>query len=192
MSREELLGHLHSETAEQVRHADSKAALILAGVLALLAAIATRSNDFLTTGKISLISLFTVLAGGLLILSAGLALVAVYPRRHPTGARLSWVSLSCKSRQDCVSYLKEADEDDLERELAEHIWELSSIAKTKYAWVSLSLQIATVAMIPALFTLWLGAPAETGKPQTVSVECRSTTTTDVPAGARSLNATTPN
>jgi Family of unknown function (DUF5706) len=163
--RMDFVRQVHSNVADNIRLADTKAGLIAAGAAALLNVLASRARaDLLAAGtsfdaqpvliaaRLAVL-LFAVVAGAVALLFAYFAL---RPRLHGPRSYIAFPELARMSTDEYLERVESESDAGLIRELANDTIALSSIALTKHRMVNRAIKPLVGAGVGVAVVLLLG------------------------------------
>jgi hypothetical protein len=146
--RAEFLWNVHSYMNEYIRFADAKAGLVVAWASAMLGALAgARLHDKIDANLQGAFCLAGVLS---LLIAFALAFWSIVPRlwtRQPIGY-IFWKSiLAHKSKDQFVSGIMAQSADELNGQVAGHVFDLAGICDAKFSYVNISIIFAFVGSV---------------------------------------------
>lgn len=164
----EFLWKVHGYTNEYVRFADAKASVAIAWASALIGAmVASKCHIRLAPSRFSTANLdpmatflaFTSLLGFALLASAFItAAWCVLPKlkNKQVPGFIFWESIRAHGTEDSFwNALSGINEEERARHVADHLFTLAGIAKSKYASLQLGLWLAFAGSIPAVIAVLL-------------------------------------
>ena len=154
-------GELHSYVREHISQADQKATFFFAAASALLAFLYDAQlldlwvKSFSQWSVLDVLSLVALVA---LTSAVGAFLLTVYPRLGGSNKGLIYFSAvaAWESRATYQQEFEQQEMDDLMRETAEHIYDLATICKRKYAILRVGLWLGLVGLVATLM-LWVAS-----------------------------------
>ncbi len=143
LDRTEFSWNVHSYLNEYIRHADTKAELVIAWTSALVGALVAGKYqdkfDYSLSGIMSL-------AGFLLLVSGFItAFQCVKPRLKSLQIPgfIFWDSiLAHKDRDTFLGEFANLSDESLGQHVSQHLFDLSNVAHAKYWWVGISIRLA--------------------------------------------------
>ncbi|HZR99366.1 MAG TPA: Pycsar system effector family protein [Chloroflexota bacterium] len=158
----EFLRHVHTYVLDQIKMADTKAALIAgaAGLLFPFAANRAKEGPWLAltgSGSEQLLSTLRLVLLGVTFLAVVATLLCVFfvlrPRLASTGTSLvAFPDLVRYGRENYVKLVKTATDEDLIVTLAQHATEMAEIAQEKNHWINKAMRPLFIAAL-AVFVL---------------------------------------